>query len=134
MTSHILRAVSALLVAALLAHTTGCTAYHPAAIPGDSQQPADEQSIGEVRPGWDVRVILRTGDTLAGRVARVESDALIFDRSGNYGYEEQRVPFAGIESIERKVAAHTAEWTLGIVVVTSMAIIYAFGKGMSGMN
>lgn len=66
--------------------------------------------------------------------ARVESDALFFDRSGNYGYDEQRVPFADIESIERKVAAHTLEWTQGIVVVSSMAIIYALGKGLSTSN
>lgn len=105
----------------LVVFTTGCTRYRSATLPGGDPHPTTVKSAGEVRPGWDIRVLLRSGETLSGRVVRVESNALYFDRSGNYGYKEQRVLFRDVESIEKKVVVLTMGWVfgpmLGILVI-----------------
>ncbi len=123
------------LLLALLA--TGCSAYKPAVLPAAEVVRPGADTQPEVKRGSSVRIGLTSGQLLSGKVARVEEDALFLEKIGNYGYEEQKVLYSEVDSIEVGIATQRGNAIIiSLVVATSVtvALWYAVGNGLSGLN
>ncbi len=129
--------VRAALVLSLLAIFSGCASYMPASVPGRNALGSVEDDVEEVQQGSVVRIRLQSGEAMDGTVERVGDDALYLDRSGNYGFEEQRIEYGRIESIEveRATATSTVLIVISGVALGAAAVYFsAVGEGLGGAN
>jgi len=89
----------------LLAFTTGCASYRPAALPSGTEAPADE-------------------------VVRLSPDELVIGSNGNYGYEERAVARTAIAALEVEhypKAASVALSGVGLLLVGFVALMVYVG-------
>jgi len=113
----------------LLAFTTGCASYRPAALPSGTEAPADD-AAPVVQAGSDVRVVLVDGEEIRGEVVRLSPDELVIGSNGNYGYEERAVARTAIAALEVEhypKAASVALSGVGLLLVGFVALMVYVG-------
>lgn len=113
-------------IVTLLFYCSGCTAYAPVYLPGDTDAPpgdeqpnppaqmgyspgmlppdADEVPVENppdiVKKGMWLRVTLRNGERVSGELVEITDDALVFGTPGNYGLKKEYYLFLDIAGIE----------------------------------
>jgi hypothetical protein len=105
---------------------SGCSTWQPAFPPGviPIEEAENEKSL--IYPGAFVRINLESGPTIKGTVARVDDQALYLDQSGNYGYEELRIGWIEVASIEVQKPTGTSNVlliTTGVVLGLGMVVL-----------
>ncbi len=124
------RPIALILLAAFL---SGCSTWQPAFPPGDIPREQTDNSHNEIHRGAVVRIKLVSGQTLKGTVARTDREAVYLDKSGNYGYEELRIGWEEMASMEVQKPTGISNVlliTTGVVAGLAMVVLI----GMSNMN
>nr|MEE4268108.1 hypothetical protein [Candidatus Krumholzibacteria bacterium] len=125
---------SRLLAMILLAtFLSGCSTWQPAFPPGDIPLDQTENSHNEIHRGAIVRIKLVSGQTIKGTVARTDSEAVYLDKSGNYGYEELRIDWEEMASMEVHKPTGTSNILLTTTGVVAGLVMVVF-IGLSNMN
>ncbi len=112
---------------------SGCSTWQPAFPPGQIPLEQEESPQNSVFSGAFVRINLESGQTIKGTVARTDTEAVYLDKSGNYGYEELRIGWEEIVSVETQKPTGISNVlliTTGVVAGLAMVVLI----GLSNMN
>lgn len=80
-----------------------------------------------MKVGDNVRIVLKTGDTIRGEVTVLSAESVTIERVGNHGREEFVVAAVDIRTVERVTNGNV--WT--VVAVVGAGVIVLLAKSIS---
>ena len=118
-------------VLSLVFFLVGCTTYRPGYVPGEPQGVQAGAEDGPVRVGSTVRITLKDGNSVSGKVTALSNEELVLGGRGNYGFEDLTINVKDIENVEiRNESDSTIElgWFVAITVLLVGGVIYAYSQ------
>jgi len=113
----------------LLTVLVGCSSYRSVGIP---QSASDTPGIGTViavESNDNVRVTLKSGDIVTGKVLNVSEHELVLEGDGNYGFQANAIPVREIAVVEIEYKSESdkknnklAVWAGVLGVLTALVI------------
>lgn len=120
-----------LWVLSLVFFLAGCASYKPGYVPGDAHGGQAGTGDGPVRVGSTVRITLKEGNTVSGKITALSNEELVLGGRGNYGFEDLTINVQDIENVEiRNESDSTIElgWLVAITVLLVGGVIYAYSQ------
>lgn len=112
---------------------TGCGTYRLAAMPGMAEPQAETVQVETIKVGADVKMELKTGEILTGKVSAVSDEFVALGKIGNFGPEQNEYLWSDIQQIEVFKAA-----IFKSVILTASGFFVSFVAlcfyGLSQMN
>lgn len=130
-----LRTAAPLLLISLVVYLSGCSSYHRGYVP--ALAPQSEEGVGgtRVRVGSQVRIKLKTGQRVHGKVGRLDGDGIDLVHRENYGGQDLSVPYSEIDSVDVRFLSDgeiEGVWFVGLGVAlvggTLWGLQNAFGE------
>ncbi len=87
-------------VVTLCAFLSGCATYRPASIPEAEPEAGSSEEGPSILEGDTVRLVLRSGKKVSGKVLWLTRDEIALGRRGNYGDDDLVIKFSETEYAE----------------------------------
>ena len=102
---------------------SGCASYRPVNMWYESVDPASATVNPELKPGTEVRVTLRTGEVISGRIVALTAQQLVLRRSGYPQTPDLSIARTDVVAAETGHGVRSGYVALGVVAFVALGVV-----------